>query len=94
MINYEDGLIRDDSGAILGNVMNGVVRDGDSKGAGNPLGNAVKGIVRDGDAKGAGNPLFNVKAGMVRNGKALGSGISIGRLFEFSIKGMEGHPED
>ena len=94
MVNYENGVIRDDSGAVLGNIMAGIIRDGSSKGSGNPLGNVNKGIVRDGSSKGDGNALFNVKGGAVRNGSSVGAGIALGKIADFGISGMETEPAE
>lgn len=90
MVSYDNGIIQDDSGKVLGNILSGIIRDGDSKGAGNPLGNVNKGVIRDGSSKGDGNALFNVKGGAVRNGSSPGAGIAIGKIADFGIKGMEG----
>ncbi len=94
MINYENGVIRDESGTVLGNIMHGVIRDGSPKGSGNPLGNVKKGVIRDGTSTGNGNALFNVKGGAVRNGSSLGGGIAIGKIADFTIRGMERESSD
>ena len=70
MVNYNDGLVQDDSGKVLGNVMFGVIRDGDKLGTGNTLGHVKHGLISDD----AGNVLFNVKKGIIRDGIALGGG--------------------
>ena len=88
---YKDGVIRDESGETLGNINRGVIRDGSSMGSGNVLGNVHKGVIRDGSSI-SGNVLFNVKGGAVRDGTSLGSGIAIGKLADFTIKGMVGEP--
>lgn len=93
MVNFKDGVIRDGSsvgsGNALGNIKDGVIRSGASKGSGNALGNIKDGIIRNGSTKGSGNALFNVKGDVVRNGSSLGSGNIIGKVGDYSIKGME-----
>ena len=88
MVNYNDGLVQDDSGKILGNVMFGVIRDGDKLGTGKALGNVKHGLVSDGVV------LFNVKKGVIRDGIALGGGKSLGKVGDLSISGTLGQPAD
>ena|SRR5690348_10719773 len=86
--NFKDGVIRDGSsvgsGKALGNIKDGIIRDGSSKGSGKALGNATDGVVRDGSSKGSGRVLLEVKGDLVKS-----SGRSVGKLSDFSIKGME-----
>lgn len=90
MVSYENGVIQDDSGKALGNVLSGIIRDGDKLGTGNTLGNVKQGLVRDD----AGNVLFNVKRGVIRNGKAVGGGMNLGKIGDYSISGMQGESAD
>jgi len=93
MANFKDGVIRDGSsigsGRALGNIKDGVIRDGSSLGSGRALGNVKDGIIRDGSSRSSGRALFNVKGDVVRNGSSLGSGNMIGKVGDYSIKGME-----
>tara|TARA_R110000782_G_scaffold147196_11_gene240013 strand:- start:140 stop:454 length:315 start_codon:yes stop_codon:yes gene_type:complete len=90
MVSYTNGVIQDDSGKALGNVLSGIIRDGDKIGTGKTLGNVKQGLVRDSD----GNVLFNVKKGIVRNGKALGGGMNLGKIGDYSISGMQSESAD
>lgn len=90
MVNYNDGLVQDDSGKVLGNVMFGVIRDGDKLGTGNTLGHVKHGLISDD----AGNVLFNVKKGIIRDGIALGGGLSLGKVGDLGISGTLGQPMD
>lgn len=58
-------------------------------GAGRALGNVKNGIIRNGSSKGAGKALMNVKSGVVKDGSSLGAGRTIGKIGEYTIKGME-----
>ncbi len=86
MVSYDNGMIQDDSGKVLGNILSGIIRDGDKLGTGSTLGNVKQGLIRDAE----GNVLFNVKRGVVRNGKAVGGGINLGKIGDYSISGMQG----
>ena len=90
MVNYNDGLVQNDSGKVLGNVMFGVIRDGDKLGTGNTLGHVKHGLISDD----AGNVLFNVKKGIIRDGIALGGGLSLGKVGDLGISGTLGQPMD
>lgn len=90
MVSYDNGVIQDDSGKVLGNILSGIIRDGDKLGTGNTLGNVKQGLVLDDE----GNVLFNVKKGVVRNGKALGGGLNLGKIGDYSISGMQGQSAD
>ena len=90
MVNYNDGLVQDDSGKVLGNVMFGVIRDGDKLGTGNTLGHVKHGLISDD----AGNVLFNVKRFIIRDGIALGGGLSLGKVGDLGISGTLGQPMD
>lgn len=90
MANFMNGVVLDGpAGKALGNVKDGVIRDGLSKGAGRALGNIKDGIIRDGSSKGAGKASMNVKLGVIRDGSSSGAGRTIGKASDFSIKGME-----
>lgn len=90
MVSYGNGLIQDDSGKVLGNVMSGTIRDGDKMGTGNTLGNVKHGLVCDD----SGNVLFNVKKGVIRDGTALGGGLNLGKVGDLDISGTLGQPAD
>ncbi len=90
MVSYENGVIQDDSGKALGNILSGIIRDGDKMGTGSTLGNVKQGLVSDSE----GNVLFNVKRGVVRNGKAVGGGLNLGKIGDYSISGMQGESAD
>ena len=92
-INYKDGIVRDGSsigsGKILGNFKDGIIRDGQSRGSGRILGNIKDGVIRDGQSLGAGKPLLNIKDGIVRDGQTPGAGRTIGKVSQFTVKGIE-----
>ncbi|MFT5395772.1 MAG: hypothetical protein ACI85N_000960 [Gammaproteobacteria bacterium] len=90
MASFDNGLVQDDSGKVVGNVWAGVVRDGEAAGAGNPIGKVKHGLISDTD----GNVLFNVKKGVIRDGVALGGGLSLGKVGDLDISGALGQPQD
>ena len=90
MASYDNGVVQDDSGKVVGNVWAGIVRDGESAGAGNPVGKVKHGLISDTE----GNVLFNVKKGVIRNGTALGGGLSLGKVDDLGISGLLGQPQD
>ena len=90
MASYDNGLVQDDSGKVVGNVWAGIVRDGDSAGTGNAVGKVKHGLVSDD----AGNVLFNVKKGIVRDGTALGGGLKVCKVDDLHISGSLGQPQD
>lgn len=53
------------------------------------MSNFKDGVIRDGSSKGAGRAILNVKNGLVRDGSSLGGGRNIGKVSDFTIKGME-----
>ncbi|MGG7056413.1 hypothetical protein [Nitrosomonas sp. ANs5] len=73
----------------MANFKDGVIKDGSSKGTGKALGNVKDGVIKDGLSKGTGKALFNVKGDIVKNGSSLGIGSTIGKVCDFTIKGME-----
>lgn len=90
MASYDNGLVQDDSGKVVGNVWAGLVRDGDAAGTGNTVGQVKHGLISDS----TGNVLFNVKKGVIRDGTALGGGLSLGKVGDLNIAGMLGQPAD
>ncbi|GHU14600.1 hypothetical protein FACS189441_4600 [Betaproteobacteria bacterium] len=86
MASFKDGVVFDGSRKV-GNVKDGIIRDGSSPGFGKALGNIRDDVVRDGSTRGSGHVLFVVKNGAVRAGSS--SGRNIGKVSSFAIKGME-----
>ena len=91
--NFKDGLIRDGigigTGKTLGNVKDNIIRNGNGMpGTGSAVGNVKDGVIRSGlGSVGNGTPILNVQNRIVRTGS--GSGNIIGKVKDFSIKGME-----
>jgi hypothetical protein len=73
----------------MANFKDGIIREGSAHGVGKSLGNIKDGIIREGSAHGVGKSLLNVKNGVVREGSSLGIGRTIGKVSDFTIKGME-----
>ncbi len=94
---YKDGIIYEVSACgskIIGNIKDGVIRDGEFFGCGNALGNAEDGIIKDGYLLCNGNMLGNVSDDIIRDGLYLGCGNEIGKVSDYIIQGMENNPTE
>lgn len=91
---YKDGVIHENSeyGNAIGNIDNGVIRDGWCIGNGNALGNVDNGVIRDGWCVGNGNAIGNVNGSTIRDGWCQGNGSEIGNARD--IHGMEDRPAE
>lgn len=93
---YKDGIIHENSeyGNAIGNIDNGVIRDGWCIGNGNALGNVDNGVIRDGWCIGNGNAIGNVDGNTIRDGWCQGNGSEIGNVRDYIIHGMEDRPAE
>ena len=92
-IELKYGVLRD--GKVLGNIKNGVVRQGTSTnpGGGKAIGNVKEGVIREGTSTnaGSGKAVGKVKDGIVRKGTSTlaGGGSRIGKVKDYDYKGYD-----